>query len=298
MGGEEDPADILLRAVPLIKDSADFAKRLARLLAALVSAEIPVLAAEGLSPQRRSLLISGFYLAAELPAEADLFSSLKQFLEIPPVEEDARLSRALLQTLCYQQTDASLEATWLSLLDSGRDEPFTPAQRTSLLTAWRGLILVPPLPEDWRAGEIVDFNRLQGGLTALCHKLSRQQGKNFGQDELAGLLETCLDILQETFPRSPGFWINGFQPYLADWPSTLVAMVRSRWSLPQGSSQDQPTSPEALDLESATRLLERTLADSWATLAAQAHSDLQRLEEIRRQQEEIESLIQWARKAG
>jgi hypothetical protein len=224
--------------------------------------------------------------------------------------------------------------------------------------------LVPPRHEDWQAGEIVDFNRIQGGLKALHAKLSLQHDEDFRKDESVFSLETCLDILQETFPRSPGFWMSNFQPYLAEWPPTLVAILRARWPLPQVDSDDQQTSPEVR--EKTTRLLEKTFADwvavdsgmevlraaahavvadyenrqledslhsiteafkkftlahdaavdaataqlshnflhemdmlrSWQDRMAQAHSALQRLDEIRRQQGEIEPLIQWTRKVG
>src|SRR3954454_16510104 len=110
IGGDEDPADIILRAFPLTQGTPDFMKRLARLLGALISEEVATLTAEGFSPQRLSLFQSALYLASALPAENDLFSSLKKLLEQPGItgsgEGSVTLSLRLWQALVYQQTDA------------------------------------------------------------------------------------------------------------------------------------------------------------------------------------------------
>lgn len=260
MGGNEDPADILLRALSPAQRAPDFMRRLARLLGALISEEVAALTVEGFSPRRLSLLRSGLYLASALPAETKLFSSLKDLLGALETHEPGRdastLSLPLWQALVYQQTDASLEETWLSLLSTERQEPSTPAQRTLLLIAWRGLLWAPPSPEALQAEEVVDFKRIQNGLQGLYRSLLLQQGDDFGPSDVSSFMELCLDVLQETYPRSGEFWVRNLRSHSAGWPPALTATVLSRWPLlaqmdnpsPQKFSQvDRETSDRALD---------------------------------------------------
>jgi hypothetical protein len=260
MGGDEDPADILLRAFPLIQTTPDFMERLARLLGDLISEEVAALTAEGFSPQQLSLLRSALYLASSLPAETNLFSSLKNLLEIPVIhgrgEDRAKLSLPLWQALVYQQTDASLEETWLSLLAPEQQGPSKPAQRTLLLTAWRGLLWIPPSQEAMQAEEGTNFDRIQNGIQTLYRSLLLQQGDDFGQSEVSSFIELCLDILQETFPRSGEFWARNLRSHSADWPSALATIVLARWPLPP--QIDRP-SPQIFSQEDR-RSLDRALA--------------------------------------
>lgn len=220
IGGDLDPAEVILRAISL--QPAEVRKGLARLLAPLISEEAERLRlSEEAGSERPSVLLSALYLAAELPADAVLFAVLKNLKEHPPAEgEDFWIS--VWQALVYQQTDDSLEPSWFQLIQSGSiGLAFV---RTLLLTAWRGLLWIPPSAEEWLDGEIINFPRLSHGLKEVYLGVSGN-----GEEGLA-LLQTCLDILAETYPRSGEFWANIFLPYPRNWPKGLSEIVARRWS--------------------------------------------------------------------
>ncbi len=217
MGGDLDPADVFLQTIPLIQEPSDFRNRLARILATLIETEAAAL--EGTKEEntsRLTVLQNALYLAAELPAEEVLFNSLKKLLGVLRAipQEDSSLMRLqipLWQALVFQQTDASLEAEWFSILESSEGAAWSPKRRTFLLMAWQGLLWIPPAPERRKSGEIVDFERIERGLLAMYETSN-------GHEKALSLLQVCIERLQETYPRSAEFWASAFMPRVANWP--------------------------------------------------------------------------------
>jgi hypothetical protein len=320
IGGELDPAEVILRAIS--RTPADVRKGLAKLLALLVSEET--------GSGTPSVLLSALYLAADLPADAELFASLKKLRGHLPAEwEDIGIH--LWEALVYQQTDQSLEPEWFSILRPSETAAWTSLRRTLLLIAWRGLLWIPPRREEWGAGELINFPRLGHGLGEIYREVS-----NYEEDGLA-LLQTCLDILGETYPRSGEFWAESFLPYLGNWPEELSEIVH-RWlpssfepseaaylqsafvdplsevkaslALMKRISRDfeenlsksfRPESHFAQlhrDLESVSRLWDEILKQQSSLLVTERLTATEEIEEFRQQQRRIESLIEDVRKTG
>jgi hypothetical protein len=258
-GGDLDPADVLLRAIPLAGDASTLPQHLAGLLAVVlnrITEDFKAARGQTSSSQRYALL-SALYLAADLPADPDLFGALKLLLAQVQPKSDSELGIPLWRALVYQQTDASLNQAWLTILELSGSEALTPARRTLLLIAWRGLLWIPPSAEMRQAGLVVDFDRIARGLEALYRGLSVLYGPDLENQEARLFLKTCLDILGETYPRSAEFWADRFLPYVLRWPQEFAALVTLKWP--------HPRVPEAQRVqearEEATKILERTVAD-------------------------------------
>lgn len=233
LGGDLPPFEILRQALFLAPDVRSLARGLASLLGRILLTEVrafPKLRSPQEQSRRERLLLDALRLAAELPAHEELFAALREVLAMARAlegkgrkgEATGRLRLPLWRALAYQQTDASLEEEWLGLLRrSPGGEDWTPGRRTLLLTAWRGLLWVPPAPASERS-EIVDFDRIEKGLLVLEASVrERDQGED--------LLEEALAILQETFPRSAEFWEAWIRPRLEHWPDTLREKAFEAW---------------------------------------------------------------------
>lgn len=227
LGGDLEPAEIIRRALVQIGAAPELTRETARLLAAVVSKEVEMIrAGQQLTPDHKDLLLDCLHLAVDLPTNEQLFQSLKHLLDLPKefvrgAEKDLWFS--LFRALGHQQTDASLESRWLAILESTA-VALTPALKTWLLTAWRGLLWIPPEEEKRRVGEIVDFDRVERGLLALEATIRDQEGG-------ARLLKLALDILSETYPRSTEYWIHHFQSRAARWPKVLQEVILEKWPL-------------------------------------------------------------------
>lgn len=199
LGGDLEPADVIQRALLGSPEYPALSRRLGHLLASVVRQEASGLTDPSQIPAgQRRLLLSILYLAAELPAEEGLFNTLKELLPVFGMrgadEKVNELRLALWSALVYQQTDDSLEGEWLSLLSDDESQ-------TLLLTAWRGMLWIPPNPERETSGKIVDFDRVEKGLLALSVAVK-------GRAEGASLLKAAVAILVETYPRSAAFWVE------------------------------------------------------------------------------------------
>lgn len=224
LGGDLPPSEILRQALYQATETRPLALGLAALLARVVRAEIQALArSQSVAPDRRRLLLNELRLAAELPAQPDLFRALRNLLPVmQPL--DAPLFLALWEALSYQQTDSSLESVWLRLLQgSSEGEEWTPTRRTLLLVAWRGLLWIPPGTEPKSArGQIVSFDRIESGLLALASSVR-------GHEEAEDLLREALETLNDTFPRSTEFWAENLRPRIRSWPEDLQEMTLEIW---------------------------------------------------------------------
>lgn len=328
LGGDLEPADVIQRALLGSPEYPALSRRLGHLLASVVRQEASGLKDPSQIPAgQRRLLLNILYLAAELPAEEGLFNTLKEFLPVFGMrgagDEVSELRLALWRALVYQQTDDSLEGEWLSLLTDG--EPWTEDSQTLLLTAWRGMLWIPPDSERGTSGKIVDFDRVEKGLLAFSVAVE-------GRAEEVPLLGGALAILTETFPRSPEFWLKNLQNRVGNFPQKLRSVIQEMWPdlEPAGSTMTPVRAPNPEDLRRVNDLLSQAerearailqhqemFRDTWREVLAaesairamsQANDALHRLQDLTRRieeldsignrQDEIESLIRSTRKAG
>lgn len=227
IGSDTEPAELILRALGEMPDAPRLAFDLAPPLAQVIAECMAELGAEEVKPILRLLLQQALRLAADLPANAALAGSLRD-LAIS-LEEAASdfwhqnpLAPLLAKALVYQQTDAQTEPLWLRLLGTSGEGPWTPERRTVLLSAWRGLLHVPPNEEAARVGRVIDMDRVERGLLALeAGVRSRDGGPR--------LVRQALRVLAETFPRSPRFWEERLADPIGRWPTELQDEVVRQW---------------------------------------------------------------------
>jgi hypothetical protein len=229
LGGNATPAEIIGRTIEQSPDPRSFSNRMARLLASLLSRDMVAIVAAGpqLDPEQRAALINALRLAAALPANEYLAPALRDLL-VSFRKADARIfgdepfvfRHALWRALARQQVDSSLKSEWLNLL--GNRATWTPELRTLLLEAWRGLLLIPPDPTaDWEA-PVLDFDRLELGLTALCQTAGGQEGG-------LALIRYALEMLAQTYPRSGEFWVAHLGSRAHHWPAELRKEAEAKW---------------------------------------------------------------------
>ena len=209
LGGEQDPAELLLQSLEVPPYDPGRAKKLAMLvgevLAGVYRGDEQALRssrAEATPGRANTTLLNALILANALPAVPELFGALRR------LEEQARtrgldglgLAPLLRRALIYQQVDDSLETYWLNAIAAvaGNDEPPSADEQTVLLDAWRGLLWIPPTDEGRRTGTVICFDRVQKGLLALSSAVSRHEAAK-------KLLERALRILSKSFPRSADF---------------------------------------------------------------------------------------------
>ena len=103
LGGDQEPADIIRRALLKIEEPSVFARRLSDLLASIVSEETESPSAGNpLSAKQRYFLLNVFHLAMDLPAEKNLFVALLALRE-KLIGTDLEIP--LRQALASQQVD-------------------------------------------------------------------------------------------------------------------------------------------------------------------------------------------------
>jgi hypothetical protein len=230
MGQDLESSEILRQALHLIPQYPDVAHRAAGLLATLIQQEADTLRASAgrMDPSQEHLLLEAFRLAAELPAGANLFAALRRLTSIlQELRQGSRHSDTflvlLLRALSFQQVDDSVEGLWLAILEElGKtDEAWTAAQEALLFTAWRGLLWIPP-PYATLESPVINMDRVERGLLAIEHAVAgRTQGRRW--------LQHALDVLTETYPRSPDFWMSLFESRVSPWPSALKTEVFRKW---------------------------------------------------------------------
>lgn len=227
LGGDSEPAEVILRALGEAADPPRLAESLAPALAQVIDQGAPELRAGEMVPVRQLAFQNALRLAADLPAEATLAFSLRSLAA--SLEEAARefwlqnsLAPLVARALVHQQTDARTEPLWHRLLEMSGEGPWTAERRTVLLSAWRGLLYVPPDAEAARAGQVINMDRIERGLLALSEGVwHRENGPR--------LVRQALRVLTETFPRSPQFWGERLGPRLGRWPAGLREEACQQW---------------------------------------------------------------------
>jgi hypothetical protein len=227
LGGHAEPSELILRAVGETPDATQLAADLAPPLAQVIAEGMTELRVGGLTPFLQFLLQQALRLAADLPANAALADNLRALaasLEeaTPDFWLQSPLAPLMARALVYQQTDAQTEPLWLRLLETSGKGLWSPERRTVLLSAWRGLLHVPPDEEAARVGRVIDMDRIENGLLALeAGVRSRETGPR--------LVRQALRVLTETFPRSPQFWEERLEARVRRWPAELSGEVVQLW---------------------------------------------------------------------
>ncbi|HYU31843.1 MAG TPA: hypothetical protein VEW48_06745 [Thermoanaerobaculia bacterium] len=226
--------------------------------------------AEELTPILQLLLHQALRLAADLPASAMLAGRLRALaasLEeaTPDFWYQAPLAPLVARALVHQQTDAQTEPLWLRLLETSGEDPWTPERRTVLLSAWRGLLHVPPDKEAAHVGRVIDMDRVERGLLALeAGVRSREGGPR--------LVRQALRVLTETFPRSPQFWEERLGAHIAGWPEGLREAAARQWSGLESIIQQQAQEEDLFEL--LTQLSE--ISDEESPEVVRAEDELRR----------------------
>jgi len=252
LGGDDHPADILYRALTLQPFNPNAAKKLAGLISTLctrraqllqqaVETRLKMVAGDTISvtigADRHFLddeiyVFNMFLFASYLPADKELFESLRFFQEVGLrtgvlMSGYGRAGRQLRQSLTYQQVDASLESHWFGILEEQTSAVggwMTPEHRTDILDAWQALLWIPPSKTDRDAGRIVSIERLTKGIVAL-HKAVENT-----LDEVR-MLRYVLRQLAEAYPRSPEFWKASFSAHLKELPERLRDVLSEQWPI-------------------------------------------------------------------
>jgi hypothetical protein len=226
LGGGLPPSEIIRQALYHAADVRPLAMGLATLLAGIVRTEAQALRRQRavLDPGRRALVLETLRLAAELPAQIELFRALRDLLAAFGRKEESidSLRLPLWEALSYQQTDASLEMDWQALIEGSPEDEWTPVRRTLLLIAWRGLLWIPPSLDPNSARRIVRLDRIETGLLLLAHSVR-------GHEEAEDLMREALETLVDTFPRSAEFWEENLRPRIGIWPEGLREKALEIW---------------------------------------------------------------------
>jgi DNA-directed RNA polymerase specialized sigma24 family protein len=227
-GGDEEPAEILFRALVRPPARSGSPQALADLLADLVETAANAQDDAMQSHQRNEpYFYNMFLLASLLPPVEKLFDGLQRLWQLRSKPDLVwtgadRESRQLRQALIYQQTNDSLEETWLSLLRTQPPSLDAEAMDASLLEAWTGLLWCPPSLEQRQAGDSLDVPRALVGLRGLHEAVERRPNAR-------PYLRSAVRELHDSFPRSPEFWAAQLGPSLAGLPDLVQEVLREQW---------------------------------------------------------------------
>ena len=235
LGGNEQPADIILRAISVPSFNSELGNSLTTLLAGLID--------EGMKQSNNTLgdefyVYNLFLFASYLPRNPDLFKSLKNCFQSGLKTNDyGNIRRQLRQALTYQQTDRSFEEKWMSYFENIPPNlvQLDREQRGELLEAWQGLLWIPPTDEERRTGQVVSMNRIDNGLKALYKAVSKTI------DDV-NILRYSIRLLNDSYPRSADFWVKRFLDFIHGYPKLLQDALANQWPmLENGKSEEIPT---------------------------------------------------------
>ncbi|MEM1204053.1 MAG: hypothetical protein AAGN66_12565 [Acidobacteriota bacterium] len=259
LGGDQDPADLVHRALSLPPYDPDLPRHLAPLVARLCidlagapgGLSHPVEASEVREPAStydaavadpeptsegrpaRSIAFDLFLLAGRLPRTPELFEGLvachrSDIFSAPPVDDPRPTAEQLRRSLIWQQTDDRLEPHWLDLLarQGGRPGPVPEDVEADLVDGWIGLLWIPPTQADRDAVRPESIDRIVKGLRTIHDAVENSV-------DAAHLLRYALQELDEAYPRPQEFWAKELKPHLSGWPDLLIEAVTERWPLIQ-----------------------------------------------------------------
>lgn len=250
IGGNEDPADILLRGLSFSSFDRDLANKVSGLLGLLLSAYMDKIKANGCyltsgkkvsdyQPehsipmvlfQEEDFLYNCLVFASCLPTNKILSQALINFEHLSKKEKNQfvnwnKTGRQLRYALIYQQTDSFLEEFWFGIINSFTNKDnnvFSLEELADIMNAWRGLLWIPPSKDNRATGNVVSFDRIEKGMLAL-HKV-------FVKTENAKVfLRKAVRILSQAYPNSPNFWETHINERLVDLPELLQKVFFDQW---------------------------------------------------------------------
>ncbi|MDL1981897.1 MAG: tetratricopeptide repeat protein [Deltaproteobacteria bacterium] len=253
LGGHENPADILYRALNLPVYYPELSAQVAAMTAAICKNQLadmetlyqPALSGTGgmlsvtlndpaeIFFEDESYVFNLFLFAVYLPPNEDLFAALKAFyfsgLRTRVLTTgDGRAARQLTQALIYQQTDDSLEQHWFDMIATGdkRRARIDGSLRAQLLSAWHGILWIPPTAEDVAQGDDLNINRIKKGLVSIHDTIHDFVGDS---SDNVNILRYMIVFLEDAFPSDPQYWKDVWAPQLDSLPSLVVDLIARRY---------------------------------------------------------------------
>ena len=218
LGGHEEPAELLHRALLRQPYQPDLVLSLAPVLGSVLKRQAAALAKAALPPPpalgravRNALL-----LAELLPPATPIFEGVAAFYEplagyaidSEQPEDRYTLGLRLRAALCCQQDDDRFADFWSALLES--------KSSTDLMDGLRGLLWLPVVSEPSGMGLLAKGLELFG-----CNALQHSDHPL--------LLGWAVATLADALPHSPGFWQEHLAPLAAGWPPELRTAFQKRW---------------------------------------------------------------------
>lgn len=218
LGGHEEPAELLHRALLRQPYQPDLVLSLAPVLGSVLKRQAAALAKVALPPPpalgravRNALL-----LAELLPPAAPIFEGVAAIYEplagyainSEQPEDRYTLGLRLRAALCCQQDDDRFADFWSTLLES--------TSSTDLMDGLRGLLWLPIASDPLGSGLIAE------GLSRFAHRALQHP-------DHADLLRWAIATMAETLPHSPDYWQKHIAPLTTGWPVELQAVFEERW---------------------------------------------------------------------
>ncbi len=250
IGGNDDPADILLRGLSFPSFDRDLANKISALLGLLLSKDMDKIKENGCyltrdkkvsedQPensipvvlfQEEDFLYNCFLFASYLPINKSLSKALINFKDWSQQEKNQfvnwnKTGRQLRHALIYQQTDSFLEEFWFGIINSFTNKNknvFSLEELADIMNAWRGLLWISPSKDNLTAGNVVSFDRIEKGMLALHEVFVKTENPEF-------LLRKAVRILSQAYPNSPNFWEEHIKERLVDLPELLRKVFSDQW---------------------------------------------------------------------
>lgn len=251
LGGNDDPADILLRGLSFPSFDRNLANNISALLGLLlsdtdkikenecyltrnkkVSKDQPENSIPMVLFQEEDFLYNCFLFASCLPINKSLSKALINFEHWSKQKKNQfvnwnKTGRQLRYALIYQQTDSSLEEFWFGIINSfiNKDNNILSInleERADIMNAWRGLLWIPPSKDNLTARNVVSFDRIEKGMLALHEVFVKTENAEF-------LLRKAVHILNQAYPNSSNFWETHINERLVDLPELLQKVFFDQW---------------------------------------------------------------------
>ncbi len=287
MGGGEQPADTVFRALRIEPCGIKTDPAIAGLLAGLIAGQMNGFkdfclrlktnadgTAEGGQKPRVVYndyigLSNMLLLSARLLPEESLFESLKSFYNVarefePWLDDVCEITGQLRQSLIYQQTGDSMEREWFNYIESAKSDDLSLESSACgrMLDGWLGLLWIPPTPENAPQSGSINMERAAKGMRALAETVSSIAG---GQS----ILRYAVGALRDSYPASPELWAERFAPYFDSFPEMLKDAAVEKLSIP---GNDRIAGLLPLDLKDTWAALPTASRDAFNNAANQIDS--------------------------
>lgn len=212
LGGHEEPAELIHRAIFLQPYRPQLVEQLAPVLGAY-------LRERSRQPERSAGLRNGLLLAELLPRLEPIFEGVAAVFEAIPEfaadidrpDDPQEIGARLREALRWQQTDSRVLSFWHRLFDSQKAE--------DLQDGLQGVFWLQPPPGEPDAAYAA---RIELGLRSFAIGAERA-------GESQSLLVWAIHALDDASPRSADFWQRHLAPLASNWPHDLKQAFQNRW---------------------------------------------------------------------